>query len=156
MNENVLKIDNPVKLITHQKGWNDFKKHALIVVSKFPREYKIVQDNLSLLIILNVPLSAEGKTIAKDQLIYLKPEGNDIEASITNEKNKIESFTELERDKASLDVFIKLTNKSIDGSLLEAIQKVQKPKTDSSQAIIQLIILIVAIIAIFMGLKALI
>lgn len=156
MNEGALKIDNPVKTINHSAGWLDYKKHALVVVRKFPAEYKIVQDDEMILTVLNIPLSAQGKAIAKDQLIYLRPEesGTGIELSITNENGRIESYTELERDKASLEVFTKLVNKSINGTLNDAIQNVQKPKVNTGNAVIQLIILIVAIIAIIMGLKA--
>lgn len=157
MSETILKIENPKTTIKHGKGWSDYKEHARKVVALFPKEYRIVSDTEGSLIVLNLPMSEAGRAIAKDQLIHLSPRISvgEIDAMITNENNQISSYTELERDKASLDVFIKLTIKSVSGTLESAVDKIRKPKVDPTQAIIQVIILVVALIAIFMGLKAL-
>lgn len=150
-----LNIENPKQTVSHPNGWEDFKRHAHVVIKSFPKEYSVLNDGEELTI-LNISITPQGLAIARDQIIRLTPNkiNNDIVATITNQYSRIESYSELERDKKSLDVFLILVNKSIKGTLFKPRVNAKSKKADPVQATIQLIILIVAIIAIIYGVRA--
>ena len=158
-----LQIDNPTETISYNLTWTDLKTHILKVVATFPKEYSIVKNETDKIILLNIPVSQANKTIAKDQIIYIDNETPGgfkatIKLVMTNEDNKISSYTELDRDKKSLNVFVILLKKSIDGTLGKSVANVntaQKPKVNTAQGIIQILILIVSIGAILYALSVL-
>ena len=158
-----LQIENPTQTISYNLSWTDVKNHILKVVATFPKEYSVIKNETDKIILLNIPVSLANKAIAKDQIIYIDNITTDglqatLKMVLTNEDNKISSYTELERDKKSLNIFIALLKKSIEGTLGKAVANLnarQKPKADPVQAVVQLLLLIVALVAIFYGLQAL-
>ena len=159
-----LQIENPTQIASYPLSWKQIKEHILIVVKTFPNEYTIIKnaESENAITLLNIPVSPAGKAIAKDQIIYVTISNpNETQTSlkmeITNENNKIDSYTELERDKKSLEVFKLLLQKSIAGTLIKTVSNInaRAKQANSGQGILQLIILIVALIAIFIGAKAL-
>ncbi len=160
-----LQIDNPTKNSVYNQKWTELKAHFIKVVLTFPKEYSIVNDNSEngKLTILNIPVSAEGKAISKDIILYItcdnvnetKP---NVTLTVTNEDNKIASYNELERDKKALNIFSILVDKSINGTLGQSVNnaiKKAQPKVNTAQGIVQIISLIVALIAIFYALSVL-
>jgi len=156
-------IDNPIQTISYSLSWTEIKKHILKVIATFPKEYSLIKDEDDKIILLNIPLSQANRAIAKDQIIYVDnittaEQQTTLKIVLTNEDNKISSYTELERDKKSLNVFTILLKKSIEGTLGKAVANLnaqQKPKVDAGQAFIQILLLIVALIAVFYGFKVL-
>lgn len=159
-----LQIENPMQVVSYPLSWKQIKEHILIVVKTFPNEYTIIKNDESenAITLLNIPVSPAGKAIAKDQIIYVNSTGatetqTSLKLEMTNEDNKIGSYTEVERDKKSLEVFKLLLQKSIAGTLIKTVSNInaKAKQANSGQAILQLIILIVALIAIFFGMKGL-
>lgn len=148
-------IDNPKKEICFNFSFSEMKEHVYAVVHSFQNEYKIISESESKILILYTPLTVSVLP-DKDQLIAteLDSPGNYV-FSITNQYNKIESFSELERDKTSLNVFTALIDKSINGSLSKSVRsaEVQKKTELSTKAILQLISLGLALYLIFMGMR---
>lgn len=158
-----IQIDNPVKVINYDRPWQEVKSHILRIVASFPNENKIIEDNEAegKIMLLKPPVTAEAKAIGKDQIMYItrKSDGATCEVrfEVTNENNKISSYTELERDKKTLENFTILIGKAIAGTLAKSIANVNRqvqPKVNTAQGIVQLLILIAALLAIFLGLKA--
>lgn len=159
-----LQIENPTQIVSYPLSWKQIKEHILIVVKTFPNEYTIIKNEESenAITLLNIPVSPAGKAIPKDQIIYVTSTSatetqTSLKLEITNEDNKIGSYTEVERDKKSLEVFKLLLQKSIAGTLIKTVSNInaKAKQANSGQAILQLIILIVALIAIFFGMKGL-
>ena len=158
-----LQIENPIQTVSYNLRWADIKTHVLKVVASFPAEYSVIKNQTDQIILLNIPVSPANKAIVKDQIIYIDNEmegelPTSVKMVITNEYNKISSYTELERDKKALQVFTLLLKKSIEGTLVKTVAGLnakQKPKADPAQAFIQLLLLIAALVAVFMGMKGL-
>lgn len=153
-----LEIENPKTAISTTLPWLDFKSNIFTVVSRFPQEYSIIKEYEDQKIcLLNTPLTEEHKNQNNDQLIYVTHKGDgNIEYEITNEKNQLASFNELEKNKKALNVFCILVDQSIKGTLgkvIEQSNETNEPQVDAFQGIIQIIIVIVSLIGIFMALK---
>ena len=150
---NELLIENPTQTVSYDLPWPKIKEHILKVTATFPKEYTVLKDEGNKFIILNTPLGATNKIIGKDQIIHIDKEvPSDTRTALslimTNEDNKIFSVTELERDKKSLDIFITILKKSIDGTLI-------KPRPNPGKAFIRLLIFLIISAAVLYGLKIL-
>lgn len=160
-----LQIDNPTKNSVYNQSWTRLKAHFIKVVQTFPKEYSIVNNDSDngKLTILNIPLSAEGKAIQKDIILYITCDNiNDtnpsVSITVTNEDNKISTYNELERDKKALNIYSILVDKSINGTLEQSVNNAineAKPKVNTAQGVVQVIWLIFALIALFYALSIL-
>ncbi len=120
-----------------------------------------MKSDINLLSLISHSLKKVSQ-LQKDQILYISRQGyNEKEAidklEITNEDQKIRSYTELERDKNSLETFKSVLQQSIAGTLKQTVSKINSKgkQVDPAQAMMQILALIAALVAIFYGLKAL-
>ncbi len=131
-------IANPTETIARNfLPWSEYEKHIRAVVGSYPAEYTIFAENASAehITVFNKPITPAGKAIIKDQLIHIEYAANELRLTITNEDGAIASYNELERDKASLAVFIKLMNLSIDHKLTGIVSRQKQAIQDEKKAI---------------------
>ncbi len=154
---NDLQIENPIKSANYQLSSEQIREHILNVVNKFPNELKVLNDENSKIKILYIPSGATN-AIGKDQIIQinidvLSDSQIALNMEMTNENNKMSSYTEFERGKNSLTMISNLIEKSINKTLLQPAKA--QTKSNSGGGVMQIILFIVALIAIIIGLKAL-
>lgn len=147
-------ISNPQKIFDYKRSLNSLRENINHVINKFPKEYRLLDDKNGLIKILILARYPNYLNVTGDMILTISEQDNNILYQITNERGIISSYTEQERDKYAMEIFIKLLDLSIAGQLDKNVQKVQaKNQPSSLQGIVGIITLLVALYAIFQGMK---
>lgn len=158
---NPIAIDNPNQVLTFDLPWQEVNEHIQKLIALFPKEYKLIKDDEKegKLMIFYTPPAPD--TIGKDQLLYITKQSSTFSSSevkfeISNEDNKIHSFSEFERDKKTLDISIKVLQKSIAGTLSQTVSNMNSKAKQAQevQGVIGVVRILLAIGLIALGIWA--
>lgn len=155
-----LDIKNPHAKMNYKISSDNLKKHILAVVNTYPSENKIIKNENNNITIFKPFVDHSSGLTPNDRILYIKTISTgisscEVDYEITNQFNKISSYSEQEMLIKTMTTFVALIEMSIKGILkLAAATQVNKAQnTKSLSAIVSFITLIVAIYAIFIGMK---